>query len=748
MKYIFFLGVILIHLQSFCQRPTGLSPVQPKVITRDYISDIPMTYPFAGPVGAITVNPFTSQHIVIASESGGIFETKNALSPDRKWTHLDEFNHYVVEDVLLKSAPGGFELWAVTSSTFKNVRKPLIWKRKVNGQWVQASFFKTQDNNLDVAITNTYRIIKNDYYDGRMYACGDYGIAIKENNSDSWVIKKLPQNLPVYSIACTREGDIVAATEQGIYVSNARSNGDNWVLKSNAFVANMNRHRFRLNSDPGGNILLAVITDPDGQNYRLICSVDRGESWQPFLTTAAPVKVKAGGYVSVYPFFDVVKKRLTIYMSNQYEFNYAVSTGNNIQEALITMQQNALLAWKGKLNGSQIGHDDTRHLVILTNGTVVPKMIITSDGGLHIADITGEAPESFRWVTENTRSGLKSSQVVNITGDGNTFYFGTWHTGFGASTDGGKTFYSGASAEKKIFGGEGYVVPMNGAPGHYYSQPIVGGDLKFSKKIFGLDTNPETRWPGPSDGDSHWGPVYLLNNTFIQQCVRISPNTLFPWKLTYDNGRSWTEIKGTLYERFGFGCFARTSATSSKFNYFTCLNDNGTLKIGRLTDYYPGNEVQWTYPELRGLEGGVGLFNIGHGTETGIFSVNPFNRSHMIAVEQSTGKLKISHDGGNNWTESRSFTTLYEDWNRNLFKNNIGANAVFCVSFSPFVENVALAATISEGVFLTKDGGLTWKKLNNPGVLLPTAFYWHSADVIFLSTFGRGIFKINLSTND
>ena len=129
--------------------------------------------------------------------------------------------------------------------------------------------------------------------------------------------------------------------------------------------------------------------------------------------------------------------------------------------------------------------------------------------------------------------------------------------------------------------------------------------------------------------------------------------------------------------------------------------------------------------------------------ETAVVTVSPFDHKRMIGVEFSTGKLKRSLDGGNNWTELNSFATLYRSTGCQL-RSAAGTHSIKALSYSPYDPDWVLLATLTEGVYLSKDNGSTWRKLNNPGILIPTFFYWHSAGRAYLATYGRGIFGINL----
>jgi hypothetical protein len=68
---------------------------------------------------------------------------------------------------------------------------------------------------------------------------------------------------------------------------------------------------------------------------------------------------------------------------------------------------------------------------------------------------------------------------------------------------------------------------------------------------------------------------------------------------------------------------------------------------------------------------------------------------------------------------------------------------VTAVSFSPHDPRLVLAGTSEAGIFASKDNGVTWEKVaGSERVTYVTSFYWETANTVFVSTYGRGLWKL------
>lgn len=746
MKRLISFSFLILCVISYSQTPVPIRPI-PGVISREFVSDITMNYTFTGPISAIAVNPSTSQHIVIAAASGGLFETRNAGGPNRKWKSIPEFREHEIMDVLITPAAGGENIWVACSNTFEKVNGPLIWRKEVSGRWT-----KIQLSAFSSSVSKSYRLVYNSY-NGRVYACGDFGILILNKTSGiitspdaDWNVNQIigPNNRVVYSFDVLKDGTIIAGNSGGTFRYNS-ANGS-WVNLSTNTALKLPGDRFCIKADVARKIIAAIGIDPTTNFYKIYSSVDNGNTLQGFQTNAVAVNTsKAGGLKSVYPHYNSTRQQLSLYISNMYEINYAESTGSSIQIALSTMQTNSRLSWSSQITGTDIGHTDTRQIVFLSQGVFPEKMAITSDGGFHIADIElAIMPGRYKWSMENTSSGLKTLQVSSITGKNNEVFFATWHDAFGASMDGGNIFYNGLA-------GEGIVLSKQGIRGQWDDRIFVtdgvGAPIRNSREIFNIpDASTNITWNSPpnkfSSGEVR-GPIFISSNIYVEQAMSPKSSTLFTWYITRNAGENWTAIGNSSLRRFGLTTGTGADATTvGRYSIYVPVLDATTVKLIQLINP-TGLNTSLKQPRLTGLETGIGNLNVGDVTY-GLFGVNPYNQQELLACDNTTGKLMKSVNGGDDWSEVTSFSSFYDEDREPSLKSSMGYNSVSSISYSPYKNGVVLVGTISQGIFLSKNNGMSWVQLNNPGVLMCTGFHWLSENNAFVATYGRGLFKINL----
>ncbi len=725
--------------------PNGIQAAKPGTIAIEPVRDIRMNYTYTGPVSAITVNPLTSMHMVLASESGGLFECKNVTATPRKWQQLSDFTEHEIMDVLLTPAPEGDNLWVACSNTFFSDSGPLLWRRKINNRWEKVPF----NGNWSGQSLAVYRVIFNPYTQ-KIYVAGDFGISIGVNLNGSatgaasgwsFTVTSGPGNQPVYAMDVLQDGTIIAGGTSGVFALSPGSTS--WRLLRREVVMTSLLNRFCITTDAARKIITVLNPSPDSNGFKVYASADNGNSLLPFASYAAKFIGGAGGYLSVYPDYDVQEKQLRVYVSNRYEIAYAQTTAPSANEAIIAMRSNRNLSWEGAITGSQIGHTDTRHIAFLRQGVINPKMVVTSDGGFHIADIKKSAlPGNYNWVMENANTGLKTLQVTSVTGKDNEIFFATWHDAFGASLDGGNRFTNGPM-------GEGLVLSKRGIGTNQDSRTLVtdggpAGPVKNSRLIFAIPgAPPEVRWNAPPrnfiSGEIA-GPIYCSENLYIQQDTTVSG---FSWSLTRDAGRSWSVIGSAAGRRCGFvSGLGYTAGSTTNYSLYIPVIIDRMVQLNRISNPNSTAPVITT-PSMRNLEGGLSVLDLVNFRNV-IYAVNPFDHNMQLATEASTGKMKKTSDGGNNWTEVTAFNDYYGDRNEPRLISSKGYQSVSVIAYSPYTNGAVLVGTLSQGLFYSGDGGTTWKKLNNPGVLMCTGIHWMAPGKAVVACYGRGLMMVNL----
>lgn len=712
------------------------------------VFDIPMNYTYTGPVSAMSINPLNAQHIVIAGEGGGLFETRNAGSAVRNWKHLDEFMEHEVMDVLITPAAGGTNTWAACSNSFYKVKGPLLWRKNTDGQWVQVIF----SSNTFSSPLQTYRVIYNSL-NQKIYACGSFGVAIISKSSGgltspdiNWKTQLIsgPSGTSIYSLDILENGTIVAGCSRGVFALD--SSLLNWRILNSELKFTEAGQRFCIHSDANRKIITVLGYNELTKEFKVYSTIDNGLSLQSFQTISNRLVPGAGGLTSIYPEYNISGKNLKIYVSNRFEINYASQNGNTIHEALRSMQFNASLSWSSKISGNEIGHADTRQIAFLTQGVFPPKCVVTSDGGFHIADIKpNKSIQDLSWVTENTESGLKSIQLTSVTGKNSEVFFATWHNGFGASLDKCNKFYNGPSGEGIVLSKQGI---LNNWDDRIFVTDGIGSQIRNSHIIFNIPGSTlDVNWNSPPNdfpsGDKP-GPIYITGNTYIQQTNSTLGANKFDWNLTTTAGKKWVVVGTSEFRRYGVTTGIGIQKNNpGKYSIYVPVLDGVTIRLCKIDNPVNLAGATISKPELRSLSGGIANLDLGN-TRNAVFSVNPFNSKELLACESNSGDLRSSLDGGNNWTPIKSFNSFYDNSDEPSLKSSAGYNSISVISYSPFTNGHVIIGTLSQGLYFSKDGGTNWIKLNNPGVLMCTGIHWISANEITVGTYGRGLFKINI----
>lgn len=172
--------------------------------------------------------------------------------------------------------------------------------------------------------------------------------------------------------------------------------------------------------------------------------------------------------------------------------------------------------------------------------------------------------------------------------------------------------------------------------------------------------------------------------------------------------------------------------------------------------------------------------NLTFGTITTI-SVSPLD-SQVIFVGTDDGKASVSQDGGASWTDIS--TGLPDRWFTKILASRENPNTVYLtVSGYRFGENIGhvyksidfgatwmdistslpdipvndiekdkfgnLFIATDVGVLASKDEGLSWVALgeNLPSVVVPDLFIHEGSEYLYAATFGRSMYKIDISNN-
>ena len=125
---------------------------------------------------------------------------------------------------------------------------------------------------------------------------------------------------------------------------------------------------------------------------------------------------------------------------------------------------------------------------------------------------------------------------------------------------------------------------------------------------------------------------------------------------------------------------------------------------------------------------------------------------HVIAADEHT--VMRSTNSGDSWTEIPGLKDLLLDESKLQFQARLVNNGflmplVTAISFFPSDPSQVLIGTSEGGIYHSYDRGLTWGRIDGSrGATAVTQFFWASLNTVYVSTFGRGLWRLeNLPTS-
>jgi len=173
----------------------------------------------------------------------------------------------------------------------------------------------------------------------------------------------------------------------------------------------------------------------------------------------------------------------------------------------------------------------------------------------------------------------------------------------------------------------------------------------------------------------------------------------------------------------------------------------GATQLLRIDDSPAGGSV--TYPAMSGL-GGLGIVRTPAAMYP-VYAVDPRNASHIIAPD-ITGdpmnqRVKETTNGGAAWHEIPGLTDAITNHGERLMVADLAdaeaAPLVTAISFCPDDPSLVLIGTRQGGIYMSGDRGRTWSPIDNSDrIPWVTSFFWVDANTIYVSSYGRGLWKL------
>jgi photosystem II stability/assembly factor-like uncharacterized protein len=696
--------------------------------------------PNGGRTVALTVNPRTEQHIIAATETGGLFKS---TSGGRLWYHLDGLPLFALNDV--KYSPSNSSIVLATAWIDTRVDNGGgIW-RSTNGgvTWSQPPSAAPSASDRCNERISAYGIAF-EPGSGRVFVGTDCGLAISEDLGATWRHVVLDETVTpdrdrvqnkVLSVLALDGGKIHVAGLDGVW--NSDDSGRIWT-KSTTPLRIMGKgvfgvHKLAASPDNSDHLFFAN----DDTERKLYSSVDGGSTWTvirrsdefnrvALVKTAQSVSDPSEDQPQG---FDVYFGDGVTLFRRSFESTSSGITPVDEWRALIS------------------DHADPADMAFDLSGR--DPILLATDGGVHS---TADRGDSWTLIGGGA-AGFHALQITEVTGhqvlDGEDFshlktqlYFGTQDNDLWASDNGGRGWANpipseGFDLEVRRIGFE----PREG---------MVTGSACFECWRFLADPVFRLRRPWRDPPDPASSPILLAPNIYIQSSlVRVPTRTL---QITGDLGSTWDEVVDVPYEIRGFQVAGplynpvlyvaiRRPGTTP-----TGARKVGLLKISGILGYGP---LAVTEADRGGL-GSLGMFPTAYAWYV-VLGVDPGNPDHIIAPDIVDRTIKVSRDGGQTWEVDEELTDkvtnsgefLLFDHPYNTPPSYPPAIQVHAISFEPTNPDHILVGTQQAGIIRSTDGGASWTRVGlTERITNISSFYFDHDGSVIVSTYGRGLWKL------
>ncbi|OLD37498.1 MAG: hypothetical protein AUI57_10675 [Candidatus Rokubacteria bacterium 13_1_40CM_2_68_8] len=681
--------------------------------------------PNGGRAVAVSVHPTNVSHIIVASETGGLFKSTDGGA---SWTQVSGTTTFGYSDVLYLPTDPNVVI-AAAQADMRVTSGGGVWRSTDEGvTWSKGGITPPTaacTNNL-AAFALAFEAASSRLWVGT--ACG---LASSTDGGATW--QYLPaapgySNDLVYAVLAPAANQLKILTDAGLKVST--NSGASWTVSNTglpSYVVKGVHNQIGVSPFNQGHLYWAFNhwfwnsgTGTWERNHALYRSTDNGTTWSSVLDV--------GGWNRP-PFVKVAQSALSG-TPNTYDL-YVSDGGCTFERATVTHGTTPTIsAWTALV----MDHCDPADLGFGTDGRT--PVLLASDGGLHVT-----ADNGLHWTfTGAGDKGYWALQITEVTGQlhsGGTgsadLYFGTQDNNLWASPDLGATWPASLCCEGFFLSIWHDILPAAqtkvtgvwcGPCGNFIAGPVFAGATGFP------------------DPPNNAGNPRLLQPGDYDQNTQVSGLTDNIFDLTVNTGGSWTP-------RYGFTEPVRDlSKVASPVGdpiVFTAVKMPGAtpdgqeiLGIKRITDVL-GTSTP-VVSTVTGF-GSLGIFPTMFAWYKP-FGVDPGDPNYFIVPDIIDGVVKTSIDGGATWQPDTPLSQLVTESGSLRFRDG-PFTQVSTVGFDPACAGHILVGTRQAGVMQTFNRGATWKKVKDseriPNV---SAFFFPGHGVAITSSYGRGLWKI------
>lgn len=702
-----------------------------KFITYWHLAEHQLNIKEGGRANTIAVHE-NGTEMFVASETGGLFKSVDGV---HRWEHVDTLPVYFTQSVAY--FPMHPEILFVTAKAdFKTKNGGGVWRSGDGGEtWTQAELnvpgFTGRLSAYEISIGGEF---------GPVAVGTSQGVFLSYDRGLSWTYWDVfaGGNKTVYSVLAVSEGTrrIYAAGPSGMRVATANPFPGTWAPPINDPTNGAGIHDIHA----FGRSPLSTVSSPKAflvtRTGELFHTQDGGGFWR-WIPEAPPGGPGCGGttFVKAVRRSSGVNTFLDMYVGNRCGLHLLTArTIDNTADFNHVIKQTATVDRAG-----------TRDIAVFRQDAV----LLGTNAGLHYPSDRG-----LTWtITGGGRDGgYNALQVTEVDGQmiaglGTNLYVATqdnslWATTIFATTNGshpGSAFY--VEGERRV--AEGADSRFTFVPGN---QP---------PKLAGPQLAVLEAWNNPPGEAGK--PAYIRRRQWVQQ-VRATASLQQGLALTDNASIAWRQFAAFSQEprdipkagRPGDTDTVRNSIVYQPFRTSRLTSGRSRPTFLMRIHHQPFSQNSGTvfFPSMSGF-GGLGI-NPTMFAWYQVYGIDPGNPFHVIAPDVVNQRMMRTENGGETWTEIPELTALVKDDGNLLFRTDLsGRNLgevfpiVTAVSFCPDDPNLVLIGTSEGGILRSNDRGLTWSKLENTTqATYITSFFWQTANTVFVSTYGRGLWML------
>jgi len=721
---------------------------------------------WGGRAVATDIDPSDPNTAIAASESGGLFKTTDLGA---HWTHIDTLLPFRMADV--KYAPGDRNIVIATASSDSG--------RKVNGSGIfrstdgGATWSKPAGANPPCNARASAWGIAFEPASQNVYVGTDCGVAVSNDRGATWTHVAMAQTFGVSAFTggivdtCSTDGHHRSTNAGGVFgaanpIGTGGSGGCPGIgVHAIAVAPDDSNLVFAINlgaSQPPGNPC-------SGTNavslWQLNESDDGGQTWNnPPIAQACPSRPPS---VGVRPSANGVAGNLDLYFSG----------GLNYMRGTCTAAQGAANRCAGVLPAANatnvtLDHADPSQVVFSTatsGASLNCAVYIPGDNGIGKSTNCGA---SFT-TTGGGTGGFNALQMYEMTGQTHPglpsdIYFGTQDNDIWASPDNGVTWPNVQCCEGFFFQIP-HSAPTNA--GQTVTGVTCGGCYTFGGTALFASIPPwnnplATTPPGCTfncTANPNQNPFLVEPAVYVQFAQpNLGPPVVdanFALYRTVNTGGTWTKVNLQSPTSPGLITNNELNVAFSGRPYVSgppgdptifqgYVRGGGAIGLLRITGARTANA---TVTDISAGLSNIDVYCNGQGTFVcpTVFGVDPNDPNHLIAADNGTNNIKVTTNGGNTWTVDSNLTNLVTG---NGLYDFDGSTHV--IQWDPSNSNRILVGTEANGVEASFDNGVSWSHMLGSEEIpaITTFFFDEVQDDIFISSYGRGMWKIDLPTAD